>query len=299
MTSAASRGVRHRPSASLPALSTREFNLFRTLIRDLSGIHLSDAKASLLLSRLGKRVRDLGLGSFSAYYRHVVDDGNAAERILMLDRVVTNETRFFREPRQFAFLDEVLVPVWRRPSWIATHGRRLRVWCAGCSTGQEAYSVAMALLTHFPAPSGWQIDILGTDLSTRALAVADAGVWPIEKAAEIPQRYLRRFMRRGVGARAGDMRATSEVRSVLTFYRSSLHDAAYPFGGRFDLIFCRNVLIYFDQTTQASTVERLITHLHPEGHLFVGHAESLKNVTDRVRPVAPTIYVHADARGEA
>jgi chemotaxis protein methyltransferase CheR len=150
--------------------------------------------------------------------------------------------------------------------------------------------MAMTLAESFPKSNGWRVDILATDLSTRVLASAAEGVWPVAKAKEIPTTYLKRFMLRGTGSRLGTMKAGAELRELIRFQRLNLNDEDYPVGGPFDLILCRNVLIYFDQRSRRRVIERLIDRLAPGGLLFVGHAESLSNVTERVVYLAPTIY---------
>jgi chemotaxis protein methyltransferase CheR len=163
------------------------------------------------------------------------------------------------------------------------------VWSAGCSTGEEPYSLAMVLRHHLPAEEGWEIELLATDLSTRILERARQSLWPVEKAREIPKHYLRAWMLRGVGSQTGWMKAGPELRSLVRFQRVNLNDCQ-GVTGRFDLLFCRNVLIYFDMASKARAVERLLGHLSPEGFLFLGHAESLTGLTSHVRTVISTVY---------
>src|SRR6185369_14070286 len=194
-----------RPGSGLTRILTpREFRLFQALIQREAGIHLSEAKKVLVEGRLARRLRDLGL-DFADYYRLVESDPR--ERVHMLDCICTNETHFFREPRQFEFLESQVFPEWRARAEAGRMARRVRVWRAGCSTGEEPYSVAMAFLAAFPPASGWQIDIVATDLSTRVLDRAQAAVWPIDKAKEIPDPYLKAFMLRGTGPEDGRMKA--------------------------------------------------------------------------------------------
>jgi len=280
------------PPVSRAGLALREFRLFQRLIYRESGIHLTDAKRLLVEGRLSRRLRELGMG-FREYYALV--EGNEAERIVMLDCVSTNETHFFREPRQFEFLE---THVWPRFHAAVAAGRRsrcLRVWSAACSTGEEPYSVAMAFFARFPAEAGFQIDILATDISTRVLERARAAEWPIEKAAEIDGRYLRRFMLRGTGSREGWLKAGPELRRVVRFRRLNLHAEDLPREGAYDLIFCRNVLIYFDSEGKARVLDRLLDRLQPEGYLFLGHSETVLGQNPRTRSVGPTVYTHAEA----
>jgi chemotaxis protein methyltransferase CheR len=269
-------------------ISEREFALFQTLILNEAGIYLAPAKKALLVGRLTKRLRALGLQSFGAYYERIVEQDDREERLEMLDCISTNETHFFREPRQFEFLERVVVPRWKQQGL-----RTMRIWSAGCSTGEEPYSLAMLLLHHFPPGGGRQIEILATDLSTRVLAKAEAAVWPIDKASEIPISYRRAFMLRGTGSQEGRMKAAPEIREIVRFERLNLNEDPYPVRGPFHLIFCRNVLIYFQMETKLKVIHRLLDVLAPDGLLFLGHAESLNAVTDRVATVVPTVYTHA------
>ena len=278
------------PASSPPRISAKEFALFRDLIHRESGIFLSEAKKALVVGRLGRRLRQLGLSSLGDYYR--LAEGDEEERVRMLDCICTNETHFFREPRQFAFLEQQVFPEWAARAAAGTP-RRIRVWSAACSTGEEPYSLAMTLLAHFPPSSGWTLEILASDLSTRVLDQARAGVWSIEKAREIPERYLKAFMLRGTGPQQGVMKAGLAVRSLLRFQRVNLNLDRYPVSGPFDLVFCRNVLIYFDVASKMRVVNRLLDLLAPGGYLFLGHAESLTGLSDRGRSVGPTVYVRA------
>jgi chemotaxis protein methyltransferase CheR len=280
------------PVTSLPRISAREFALFRDLIHRESGIFLSDAKKALVVGRLGRRLRELGLSSLGAYYR-LLAEGDELERVRMLDCICTNETHFFREPRQFEFLERQVFPEWAARAAAGAMPRRVRAWSAACSTGEEPYSLAMTLLAHFPPSSGWTFEILASDLSTRALEQASAGLWCIDKAKEIPERYLKDFMLRGRGPQEGVMKAGPEIRSLLRFQRVNLNEERCPVPGPFDVVFCRNVLIYFDVASKARVVDRLMDQLTPGGYLFLGHAESLAGLSDRGRSVGPTVYVRA------
>jgi chemotaxis protein methyltransferase CheR len=276
-------------------LSEREFVLFQKLIYGKAGIYLSPGKKALLEARLTSRIRQLGGKSFGEYFHQVVDDPEGTELIQLLDRISTNETHFFREPRQFEFLEQQIFPRWAEQGAAGLKPRLIRVWSAGCSTGEEPYSIAMTVLDHFPPAAGWQVEILATDLSSRVLDSARKAVWPIAKSVEIPQGYLKRFMLKGTGSQADNMKAGPEIVSVVRFERVNLNDELYSVGGRFDVIFCRNVLIYFDAASRARVIERLLNHLAPSGYFFIGHAETLNGVTERVRNIMPTIYVQASA----
>ncbi len=299
--------IQHHPDTitAVQPITEQEFSRFQKLIYSTAGIHLAPHKKALLEARLSKHISELGLDSFDAYYKHVVTADQGDELIRLLDRVSTNETHFFREPRQFEFLVNQVFEEWRAKAATGVKPKRIRLWSAGCSSGEEPYSIAMLLLDHFPRHNGWELEILATDLSTRVLDKAQAALWPIDKAQEIPEKYLQQFMLRGTGSQNDQMKAGAEIRSLIQFERLNLNDERYPVAGRFDAIFCRNVLIYFDTPSRTRVIERLIDRLAPSGYLFVGHAESLSGITDRARHVMPTVYrLCADeprnlARGDA
>lgn len=263
-----------------------DFRAFKDLIHRESGIFLADHKVALLGGRLHSRLRALGMTSFGEYFKAVQKD--EGERIEMLDRISTNETHFFREPHQFEFLKTQVLPRWVEDAAARRRDRTIRVWSAACSTGEEPYSIAMLMLDQLS--EGWTIEITATDISTRVLQRAKDAVWRIEKAAEIPGPYLKAFMLQGTGPEKGRMKAGPEIRSLVSFSRMNLNQRPYPMPRDFDLIFCRNVLIYFDAPTKARVVEELLGHLGPAGLLFLGHAESLHGLTERARSVGPTIY---------
>jgi chemotaxis protein methyltransferase CheR len=287
-------------SAAAPAggyrITDHEFGLLRELVQRETGIQLNETKRALLAGRLARRLRELRLDSFGEYYRRVTAPDGQAERVRMVDLITTNETRFFREPRQFELLEQTLIPAWSAEAAAGRRPRSLRVWSAACSSGEEPFSVAMSLLYRLP---GWKIDVLATDLSTRILEQARMAVWRIEKASEIPEAYLKAFMLRGVGTNQGTMKASAELRRLVRFARLNLHQERLPVDGLFDLILCRNVLIYFSTEGRAQVVARLIRHLDPRGYLLLGHAETLNGLGDRLTPTGPSIYCWNRARTAA
>jgi chemotaxis protein methyltransferase CheR len=274
-------------------VSDAVFARFQALVHKEAGIWLSPAKKALLVGRLSKRLRALRLASFRDYYERVQED--EAERTQLLDCICTNETHFFREPRHFELLAGSVYPSWWAEANAGRRPRRIRAWSAACSTGEEPFSIAMSIRQAFPAGLGWDVDVLGTDLSTRALARAAQATWPIARSAEIPVATLKRFMLQGTGSDEGRMRAVPELQALVRFARLNLVDEQYPALGKFDLLFCRNVLMYFDPATKVRVVERLLAHLAPAGLLFLGHAESLGGMRDRLRAIIPTVYAFADA----
>jgi chemotaxis protein methyltransferase CheR len=271
-------------------LTTREFRLFQSLVHSEAGISLSDQKRALLVGRLAPRLRALSLTTFGEYYDAVVAD--RVELVRMIDSICTNETHFFREPKQFAFLENDVLPAWRAEAEEGKRSKQVRVWSAACSSGEEPYSIAMTLAAHLP---GWSIEILASDLSTKVLERAASGIWPMERAPQIPVHYRKAFMLRGSGPQEGRMAARPELSAMIRFARINLSHDTYPTTGRFDLIFCRNVLIYFDAPSKKRVIDRLLDRLEPDGFFFLGHSESLAH-TERVRQAGPTVYNLREAK---
>lgn len=279
-----------RPEYPGRTISDQEFALFQSLIYREAGIYLPQTKKPLLVRRLSGRLTALGLSSFAAYYRRVAHARDRRERIHMLDCVTTNETSFFREPKQFEFLEREVVPRWKRDADRGLRSKRVRAWSTACSSGEEPYSLAMLLLDTLPRTLGWGVDVLATDLSTRALSRAREATWSDSKLEEIPKRYHKRFLLKGKRSQVGRIRVGRQVREVVQLGRLNLHDSRARVDGAFDLILCRNVLIYFDAESKRGVIDRLVERLAPDGYLMVGHAESLIDASDKLRSVAPSVY---------
>lgn len=273
-------------------ITDREFGLFQRLIQQRAGIYLAPVKKALLVGRLARHLRRLGLDSFEEYYNYL-RDADEDEHREMVNCVCTNETRFFREKRHYEFLEREVYPTWRHEAAAGARQKSPKVWSAACSTGQEPYSLAMSMLYHLPPEDGWQTDILATDLSTRVLEAAEAGVYPIGASEQVPEAYLNAFMLRGIGSQIGRMAVGDELLRTVRFASHNLNDERQAVDGPFDLILCCNVLIYFDAPTKIRVVNRLLSQLRPNGYLLVGHSESLTALCGRVRCLRPTVYVHA------
>jgi chemotaxis protein methyltransferase CheR len=280
--------------AMLTDMAPHVFKLFQSLVYKSSGIFLADHKRSLLVRRLRARVRELEIESFLDYYRLVGNGDDGSELSMMLDLVSTNETRFFREPRQLEYLEREILPALSAAATEHTRRRTLRAWCTSCSTGEEPFTLAMLLSHHLPASEGWKTTVLATDISNRVLERARGATWPIRQVTDIPETYLKEFMLRGTGSNIGNMKAKGNLRAMIDFKRLNLHLDPMP-AGPFDLILCRNVLIYFDTESKRRVIDRLYSVLAPDGFLLVGHAESLGGLDSRLRLVAPTIYARATA----
>ncbi len=265
------------------AITTDEFLRFRKLIYGESGIALSDQKQSLVASRLSKRMRELGLMTFTEYYEQVTSDATREEFVRLLDLISTNKTDFFREAKHFEFLRDRILPK-------LTGEKRIRIWSSACSTGEEPYTIAITLHDGVSDPAQWDLQILASDLSTRVLAKAAAGVYSEERFRDVPSDVLRRHFLRGRGERTGVYKVKPHLAEMIRFRRLNLMDDQFPIKVPLDLVFCRNVMIYFDRPTQEQLVNKFYRYLKPGGHLFIGHSESLQWVKHPFRLLAPTIY---------
>jgi chemotaxis protein methyltransferase CheR len=268
-------------------MTDSDFFRFQAVIESQSGIYLSESKREMLVSRLQRRMRKLEIHSFADYYRLVTGAGGE-ETIAMIDVVSTNETSFFRESGQFVHLREHILPKLIREAAEGTRPRSLRVWSAGCSTGEEPYSLAMLFADHLPRAGGWDVQIIATDISTRVLEAARTGIWPYRKQKDIPQPYLRRFMLESTDRMR--FQATEEIRSLIRFAWLNLTDAEHPIDGAFDMIFCRNVLIYFQPEVRLRIMKQLAARIERGGLLFLGHAETFHGVDAGLHTVIPNVY---------
>jgi chemotaxis protein methyltransferase CheR len=265
-----------------PVLTDRDLGQIVQLVYERSGITLHEGKRSLVVARLQKRLRARGHESFSQYLEHVENDRSGAELVELLDAIATNHTYFFREQQHFDLLVSRVVPEW---AGRVAEGP-FKVWSAACSTGEEPYTIAMTLLDMQQSPS---FTILASDLSTKALKTAQAATYKLQAVQSLPRELLRRHYERGLGAQAGLARVQAAVRKHVTFKQLNLLEIG-DLHDRFDVIFCRNVMIYFDRAVQQRVVSMLERHLRPGGYLFIAHAESLNGLNHRLRWIAPATY---------
>lgn len=270
-------------------LTSREFHKFREYIYEKSGISLHDGKRELVRTRLGARLRQLGIATYGEYFDHVVKDKSEQELVNMLDAISTNLTSFFREINHFTYLEQKVIPelVKRRQKG----EREIRAWSAGCSSGEEPYSIAFMLASRLPEASSYDIKILATDLSTRALGKAAKGVYSEEQVKTVPPDMRKKWLTTVVDE-FGDKRSqvVPEIRRLVKFNRFNLMTPRFPFRKTFSFIFCRNVMIYFDKPTQEVLINKYFDVLAKGGYLFIGHSESLTGVRHGFRYVQPTIY---------
>jgi len=280
-------------------LSDSDFELFRKLIYEKSGISLNESKKELLRTRLRARIERQGLSSYREYYDYVRNDKTGQALVPLLDDISTNLTSFYREINHFNFLRKIL------PEWIerkrAMREMSFRIWSAGCSTGEEPYTLAFVMLEFLGREMRqWDLKILATDLSTEVLSQAMEGKYDVERLKDVPPAIAKEYFVHGTG----DMRTKSgkvlrnravvrivpEVRSLISFTRFNLMEQHFPFKRQFDFIFCRNVMIYFDKPTQEVLVNKYYHFLKPGGYLLIGHSESLTGLKQKYKYIQPTIY---------
>ncbi|WP_431480731.1 CheR family methyltransferase [Pseudomonas thivervalensis] len=259
------------------ALSDKEFRLYRDMIFEVAGISMSDAKKSLVSGRLAKRIRQHNLSNYGDYFRLLMHD--PAEQQIAVDLLTTNETYFFREPKHFVFLRERILPELEDRS-------PLRVWSGACSTGEEPYSIAMTL-AEVLGNRPWEL--LASDLSTRVLEKARGGLYRMNDAEDIPRSLLIKYCFKGIGENSGALLITPALRNRMSFQQINLN-APLPQLGVFEVIFLRNVMIYFDLETKRQVMRRMLPMLRPGGYFIVSHSESLNGVCDELKVVAPSIY---------
>ncbi len=278
------------PTTGIFNITNEEFRAFHVLVLKEAGIFLSDAKRQLVASRLAKRLRHFGFSTFSQYYHYLeTQDPCGEERLQMVNCITTNKTDFFRESHHFDFLRDQVFPELRERA-LQGGPRRLRIWSAACSSGEEPYTIALTVREEFPAHCGWDIRILASDIDTDILHRAERGVYTMERLAGMPEPFRRKYFLRGKGKWEGSVRVRPELQELVTFRRINFMDPTWPIHTRFDVIFCRNVIIYFDRETQRRLFERLRRYLHEDGYLMVGHSESLHWLADLFVPLRGTIY---------
>jgi len=269
------------------ALTDSEFDRLRHIVRQLTGISLADSKRELVYSRLARRLRKLQLASFSEYCA-LVERGDAEELQELTNAMTTNLTSFFREKYHFEQLAAETMPFVARQR---AESRRVRLWSAGCSTGEEPYSMAMVLREAQRGFANWDVRLLATDIDSKVVQTAAAGVYPADRLKDVGAQRVARWFK--PDPQAQHYTAGDELKSLITFKQLNLLDR-WPVKGPFDVIFCRNVAIYFDKDTQRELFERLASVQEPGGWLFIGHSENLLNLTRRYKLVGRTVYRRAE-----
>jgi chemotaxis protein methyltransferase CheR len=260
-------------------LSDREFQLFQQWLHTAAGIKLAETKKPMLAARLAKRLKHHGLTRYGDYFRMIMEPAATAELQTALDLLTTNETYFFREPKHFEFLQKTVLAE-------LAPGRPFRVWSAASSSGEEAYSIAMLLADRLTST---QWDIFASDISTHVLQIASNAHYPMERARHIPKPLLEKYCLKGVGRQEGTLLVDRKLRGKVTFAQINLNQTL-PEIGDFDVIFLRNVMIYFDQETKRKVVARVCSRLKKGGYFLIGHSENLNGISDALRLVSPSIY---------
>jgi chemotaxis protein methyltransferase CheR len=273
-------------------LTQRDYELFRQLVYEKSGIDLGHQKQQLVRARLGKRLRSGRFGSYRAYYEYVKNDETGSELCSLIDAISTNTTHLFREKQHFDFLGSTLRHWLADQHWRTRHPV-LRIWSAGCSSGEEPYSIAMTVEDILGVSHAVDWKILATDISTKVLDTARAGIYELHRLGTVPDTMRRRHFVR-CGQDRGLMQVHPRLRSRITFARFNLMTERFPFKYGFHFVFCRNVMIYFDRPTQAGLVRRFTEHILPGGFLVTGHSESLNALQHELTYVRPTIYCKGD-----
>lgn len=271
-------------------MSAETFERFRAFVQTELGIKMPETKKTMLQSRLLKRLRAVGKQTYEEYYEYVFNSpGINRELVNLIDVITTNKTDFFREPRHFDYLVQTTLPQLIRISGTGVR-REARVWSAGCSSGEEPYTLAMVLSEFAAAYRGFQFSILATDVSTRVLETAKLAIYENEKVEPIPLALRKRYLLQNKDKTKGLVRIVPELRSLVRFQRLNFMDVDFSIPKSMDIIFCRNVLIYFSRPTQEKVLNRLCRYLIPGGFLFMGHSETLNGFKVPLVQTAPTIY---------
>ena len=264
-----------------------------TKIRDLlyksSRINLGPDKKQLVMTRLNKRIQFLGLDSFEDYWEHVSKldrSGSSDELGFLVDSLTTNYTKFFREPMSLDYFRDHIIPSLLKEKY----REKISVWSSACSTGEEPYTLAIILAEAMERNHTTRWEITGTDISRRVLETASSGIYPTDNIGISNPTFLKKYFLKGKEKSAGKCRVKKELRDNLKFMHLNLFDQTYPFTEKFDVIFCRNVMIYFDRQTQKQLVERLVSWLNPHGYLVIGSSESITGMSDKLTSIKPTIY---------
>lgn len=280
------------PAAAFGAsvrLTDAQFQKFGSLIYQKTGIYLKPEKKELLNARLGKRLRVHGFDSFRKYYDYVIGDKTGEELVQLIDVVSTNFTSFFREQAHFDFLTETALPTFIKEGRDGGSRREIFFWSAACSSGEEPYTLAMVVEDFFERNPGWRFQIIATDISTRVLTRAARGVYSDDKLIKVPKPFLKKYFQKGVGKSAGFVKIKENIRQLITFDRLNLM-GEFPWQETLDVIFCRNVMIYFNRETQQEVVKKFYGALAPGGYLLIGHSESISSLEHDFKQVDATVY---------
>jgi chemotaxis protein methyltransferase CheR len=275
------------------ALSQASFARFARFITSELGIKMPESKLTMVQSRLLRRVRDLRLESVDHYCDYFFASSNAMERQEFFNAITTNKTDFYREPQHFDYLRDTILPAASRAQDRA--GTRFKAWSAGCSSGEEAYTLAMTLAEYARGQRGFDFGILGTDISTKVLASAQSGIYRESQVLPLPAQLRRKYLLRSRNNSEDLVRVTPDLRRKVSFHQLNFMDDDYVIQDTFDIIFFRNVMIYFDRNTQEAVINKMCRNLAPGGYLFVGHSEALAGLDTPLRPLKASIYFRPES----
>lgn len=267
-------------------ITRRDFDFLREIANRRTGIAVGVDKFDMFYSRLSRRVRKLGLSNFSEYCELIRNESSDNEVLELINAITTNQTSFFREKHHFDYLQQQVLPELFEQN---KQTRRIQIWSAGCSTGEEPYSIAISVREALPIIEGWQVSLLASDIDSSVLEHAVSAIYPNERIESIPQTRLRRWFQKGHGSNSGLVRLKPEIAEMVEFRQVNLMDG-WSFDAQVDVIFCRNVTIYFDKRTKVKLMDRYADTLKDGGYLFVGHSESLFSITDRFELIGNTVY---------
>ena len=265
-------------------LSDRDFNRLRDIIYNEAGIKLTDVKKALMQSRLMKRLRELKLGNFTEYYNYLTENYDN-EKINFINAITTNKTDFFRENEHFEFMKYRILPEFDKKG-----EKEIRIWSAGCSTGEEPYTIAITLHEYYHGKKSPEFLILATDIDTQVLNKAREGIYPSDHVADIESKYLNNYFSYIRNQNGAFYKVNEKLKESVYFRRLNLLSEEYPMKKQFDIILCRNVIIYFDKETQKKLFEKYYSYLKNDGYLLIGHSENITNITDKFVLVGRTIY---------
>jgi chemotaxis protein methyltransferase CheR len=270
------------------SLTEEEYRLFRDLIKRYAGLSYSRQKLSTLQRKLAARITHLGLDTFIAYYHYLLhNEGGSDELRELIDTITVDQTEFFRHPRQFQLLANIVLPQIKRQK---KDTKRVRIWSAGCATGQEAYSMAMVVNEMFGQDQSWDIKILASDIDIGSLKIAQRGSYPSNCIEHIPQEYVEKYMDNEAGKDSGLYTVKPVLKEKVLFRRLNFTERQFPFVTPVEIILCRNVLIYFDATLKKSLIDRFFRILRQDGFLCLGASESLIGLDERFTLVGYSIY---------
>jgi len=265
-------------------LNQKEFELLREYIKSNYGINMGDEKKTLVYSRLRSLLKKLNFDDFASYYQYLINDKSGEAAAVFINKITTNHTFFMRESEHFEYLTQTVLP-WVEKKFANT--KDLRLWCAACSSGEEAYTLQMVVQEYFTTKSGWNLEILATDISEKVLQQASVGIYSKDSVQTLPKEWYNKYFK---VYDEDNVIVSDSLKKHITFRKFNLMQQSMPFKKPMQVIFCRNVMIYFDATTREALVNRLYSIIESDGYFFIGHSESLSNINTKFNYIKPAIY---------